>query len=132
MKRCSTCKDFFPLTMFGPDKRKRDGLQPQCRTCRRRSALKYTKTEKGKATVRKAKKRYRQTPKGKETERAYKQTEGYKEYARGYSRKYYRREDKQDIVRAWGKSPKKKAYSAQYWKKEENKLRMKAHQRKYN
>ena len=74
LKRCSTCREFFALSRFGPDKRKRDGLQPQCRTCRRLSALKYTKTEKGKATVERAKKRYRQTDKGRETEKQYKST----------------------------------------------------------
>jgi len=118
--------------MFGPDKRKRDGLQPQCRTCRRRSSLKYTKTEKGKATGQRAKKQYRQTDKGRETEKQYKSTERYKTAARAYSKSYRQREDKQDILRRWLQSPKRKAYAAQYWKVEKNKLRMKEHQQRYN
>lgn len=32
----------------------------------------------------------------------------------------------------WRKSPKRKAYNAQYWKIEKNKLRMKEHQRRFN
>src|SRR5687768_16677816 len=32
----------------------------------------------------------------------------------------------------WLRSPKRKAYAAQYWKTEKNKLRMKEHQRRYN
>jgi 5-methylcytosine-specific restriction endonuclease McrA len=118
--------------MFGPDKRKRDGLQSQCRTCRRLSALKYTKTEKGKATVERAKKQYRQTDKGRETEKQYKSTERYKATARAYTRSYRQREDKQDILRRWEQSPKRKAYKAQYWKAEKNKRRMKEHQQRYN
>jgi hypothetical protein len=118
--------------MFGPDKRKRDGLQPQCRPCRRVTALKYTKTEKGKATCRKAKKRYIQTTKGQEKIRQYKQTEKYKAAARLYSANYRLREDKQDIVRRWQDNPKRKAYNAQYWKLEGNRLRMQAHQRRFN
>src|SRR5262245_32605305 len=109
MKRCSTCRQFFPVIMFGPDKRKRDGLQPQCRTCRRLSVLKYNKSEKGKSTRQIAKKRYRQTAKGQQKERQYKQTEKYKETARLYARKYREREDKQDILRRWEQSPKRKA-----------------------
>jgi 5-methylcytosine-specific restriction endonuclease McrA len=132
MKRCSTCKHFFPPTMFGPDKRKRDGLQPQCRTCRRITALKYTKTDKGRKTNLRAKKRYRQSTKGLETERRYKQTEKYKAYARRYTANYRLREDKQDILRRLQQSPKRKTYNAAYWKIEKNKLRMQAHQRRYN
>ena len=94
LKRCSMCKQSFPLTMFGPDKRKPDGLQYQCRACRRISALKYTKTAKGKETYRKAKQRYRQTAKGQEKERQYKQTEKYKKYSRAYTKAYNQREDK--------------------------------------
>ena len=132
MKRCSTCRQSFPVTMFGPDKRKRDGLQPQCRTCRRISALKYTKTAKGKEAGRKAKIRYSQTAKGKETARQYKQTEKCKEAARIYTRNYRQREDKQDILLRYSKSPKRKAYNARYWKTEKNRLRMQEHQRRYN
>src|SRR5687767_698247 len=110
MKRCSTCRQFFSVSLFGPDKRKRDGLQPQCRTCRRNTALKYTKTDKGRATNLRAKKRYRQTAKAQETARQYKQTEKYKEYSRRYTANYRLREDKQDILRRLQQSPKRKAY----------------------
>jgi|SRR5688572_22963234 len=91
MKRCSTCKQVFALTMFGPDKRKRDGFRTQCQTCRRTLALKYTKTEKGKATARKAKAGYIQTAKGRETIKQYKSTEGYREAARVYTKWYRQR-----------------------------------------
>lgn len=127
MKRCSTCQQFFPVTMFGPDKRKRDGLQPQCRICRRRSALKSTKTGKGKETVRRAKKRYRQTAKGQEKERQYKQTEKYKEAARLYARNYRQRDGFKDKLRKYQQATKFKEYNAQYWKIEKNKQRMKDH-----
>lgn len=131
MKRCSTCRQLFPHSLFGPDKRKRDGLQPQCRTCRRISALKYTKTAKGRATVRKAKKRYHQTVKGQETVKRYKSTERYREAARVYAKGYRQRPDYKE-KQLWLKSPKRKAYNATYWKKVENAIRMKEHQRRYN
>jgi 5-methylcytosine-specific restriction endonuclease McrA len=94
--------------------------------------LKYTKTEKGRETVRRAKQRYRQTAKGQEKERKYKQTENYKAAARLYARNYRQREGYKEIARRWAQSPKRKAYAAKYWKVEKNKLRMQEHQRRYN
>lgn len=35
-KKCSTCKEFLPYSMFYPHKRMKLGLQPQCKSCGRK------------------------------------------------------------------------------------------------
>jgi len=64
-KRCCTCKHFKSPSEFHKSHRKRDkdGLQPQCKTCKKQYQQQYRKTEKGKN----AQKRYKQSPKGKNT-----------------------------------------------------------------
>lgn len=35
MKKCCTCKVEYPLTAFGPNRSRHDGLQKECKNCRK-------------------------------------------------------------------------------------------------
>jgi 5-methylcytosine-specific restriction endonuclease McrA len=45
MKICSKCKAERPLSAFGKDRLRRDGLFPQCKSCRLRDAVKSERIE---------------------------------------------------------------------------------------
>ena len=63
-KRCSKCKDDFPLSNFYKNKNTKDGLSSQCKTCMSIVKKAYQKTDKGKAVFAKASKKYRSTERG--------------------------------------------------------------------
>ena len=120
MKRCSTCKELFPLTQFGPDKRTPDGLQYQCLACRRFSARKYSKTEKFRVQQR----RYRQSEKGKHTARLQTQRRRQTEAGKRYEQLYRRSERRKIAQQRYGKSEKAKQTKRLYWQTEKSQKRM--------
>ena len=97
MKICSKCKNIKQLSEFHKNRAKKDGYQDYCKICQRNvvkkyqktdkgrdnhnaSCLKYFKSEKGKANL----KRYRSSKKGKATYKRYSQSEKGKDNARRY------------------------------------------------
>lgn len=66
VKICSKCK--LPKsqeTDFHKDARHKDGLYAKCKACHNAVVRRYSKTEKGRASMRASVKRYSQTEKGK-------------------------------------------------------------------
>lgn len=114
-KTCRVCKETKALSEFYEDVTYKDGHKSKCKMCylqqlkrysrtnrgkatikcyaqssegkaaHRKASARYDKSEKGKAIHRKAKKRYRQTEKGKATEKRYQQTEEYIDYRKRYN-----------------------------------------------
>jgi hypothetical protein len=64
-KHCSKCDRDLPLSKFGNDRQKKDGLSHWCKECRAASERAYAKTEAGKATRKRASKKFNATEKGK-------------------------------------------------------------------
>lgn len=60
-KSCSKCKQIKPLSEFGKDRRKKNGLRSRCKSCQKA----YRQTDKGKA----GKKAYQQSERGKAVNR---------------------------------------------------------------
>lgn len=44
-KRCSSCKQTFPLSSFTKDKTRKDGLSCRCKSCKKESTRKYQTPE---------------------------------------------------------------------------------------
>jgi Recombination endonuclease VII len=64
MKKCSKCKQLKSLSEFVKDKREKDGLNTQCKSCSREYALYYDQSLHGKNIHR----AYNRSPKGKEAQ----------------------------------------------------------------
>lgn len=100
MKRCWACKTEKPLTAFGVDKSRKDGLQPKCKQC----ISEYHQ----KPEVQERVKRYQASEKRKETVRQYLRTDRYmartRRYAKSekfktYGRKYRKTEAAKENIR---------------------------------
>lgn len=68
-KLCSRCQEMLPTANFYKDRAKKDGLQPQCKSCWKRYKLsaagraankRYYSSEIGRATCRRASEKYKQ------------------------------------------------------------------------
>lgn len=46
-KRCSNCKTHLPLSHFGKNKSRKDGLHPECKSCSKKRAQLYCQTPAG-------------------------------------------------------------------------------------
>jgi len=64
-KECSKCGEIKTIEQFSKNRSKKDGLQIECKTCRRKYMRKYNKTE----SAQQSKERYANTPKYRETRR---------------------------------------------------------------
>lgn len=60
MKTCSGCGEPKPLTDYGRDAQKRDGLTSRCLPCRRADCARYAATDAGRASQRKRGRRFAQ------------------------------------------------------------------------
>jgi len=63
LKKCCCCKQWLPLSDFGNNKSKWDGLASECKKCVVKHSQKYAKTKQGQ----KSRKRYNSSKKGKLT-----------------------------------------------------------------
>ncbi len=72
-KRCCHCKKLIPLRDFGKNRSRKDGLQDNCKPCRRIFDVAYQKSDKGKRCTKKhtqtekfitTQNKYKQSPKG--------------------------------------------------------------------
>lgn len=63
MKRCTKCGIEKEFERFGPDKRRKDGLQSHCRECMNKHRAQYSRTDAGKQTGNRAVTCYRKTTK---------------------------------------------------------------------
>lgn len=101
--RCSKCKAKKVATDFYADKRRKSGLQSNCKSCFIERTSKYSKSEMGRATakkyrlkwVSKVKERYKkwqQSPMGKITLKKYRKSERNQAYRRKYENEYSKRE----------------------------------------
>lgn len=83
LKRCSWCKEYKTLSCFTRDKYQPDGLNNQCKLCRKVNhrprpynkeySKKRDQTPERRQSKRDAQKKYKSTTKGRETEQKYKQ-----------------------------------------------------------
>jgi hypothetical protein len=87
MKTCNKCNVSKPLAEFSKDKHKRDGLDTICKACRKAYYEDWRRTKHGREIVNRTAARYRRTPKGKATKRRYQQSpKGQEAYRRQYER----------------------------------------------
>ena len=59
MKKCTKCKEHFPLIRFKKDKSRKDGRSSWCKKCHSKSSCSYQKREENKERINKNKDRYR-------------------------------------------------------------------------
>ncbi len=88
IKNCSgPCKQALPISDFGSDRSRKDGLCGYCRECQKEHARKYRTSEHGRKAIRK----YRRSERGREIrlKGCTKYREGHREEARQYAKKYY-------------------------------------------
>ena len=69
-KRCPKCKQFKSLSAFSKHLSKKDGLQSNCKSCKKA----YNQSEQGKIVSRRSVAKYQKTPKGKASASKYHQT----------------------------------------------------------
>ncbi len=74
-KRCSSCKQFKPISKFYKRTGYKYNHRSVCIICWSKYTKKYKQTEKGKIACRKGNLRYKKTEKGKITEKRYRQNE---------------------------------------------------------
>ena len=74
-KRCPTCKDTLPVSLFWKNSTKKDGRASCCKSCENERKKRYLKTEKGQAMQRAAEKKYGRSEKGRATNRRWQHTE---------------------------------------------------------
>ena len=51
LRWCCICKDYLPITEFGPDITRKDGLQRQCRECKNNMSKRYERRRKQRKIV---------------------------------------------------------------------------------
>lgn len=59
-KKCSSCDSVLSVSKFGPNRSRKDNLQPYCRSCMKSARKKSAKTEKSKESARARQKKYRE------------------------------------------------------------------------
>jgi len=88
-KRCLHCKQIKPISEFHKHRRKSDGLQIYCKSCKKILSKKYRNSDKGKATITK----YQQTDRGKATHnkavKKYQKTAKGKENRQTIQKRFY-------------------------------------------
>lgn len=86
-KRCSTCKETKPVSEFGKNRSREDGLHTQCKVCKKKSDHKYREANREKLAE--SNRRYREANREKEVERYHKYRESNKEKIAEKNRRYY-------------------------------------------
>ena len=109
MKACSKCGKIKSAEGFFRNRRKRDGLQSQCKICQR----KYQQSEKYKQS----KQQYQQSEKFKQSKRKYRQSEKYKQSKRQYEQSEKYKQSRQQ----YRQSERGKQYRQQYRQSERSK-----------
>ena len=85
MKRCSLCNVEKPLSCFGSDKRRNDGLKARCRACYTAVARhRYQEEEEYRQRILANSRKYKRSARGKETVLAYSRTDKAKAYRASY------------------------------------------------
>ena len=64
LKKCSCCEQYKPASNFSKNRSTKDGLQTQCKECKKIADTEYEKSDKGKQTLAKAATKYYKSEKG--------------------------------------------------------------------
>ena len=91
IKKCPKCNLIKDISDFYNCKSSKDGHQRLCKKCNTETNTAYSKTEKGKISAKKRKRRHRQTQKYHTTETKYHQTDTYKKYKHRKTKRYRRK-----------------------------------------
>ena len=112
-KQCSRCRTEKPLSEFGVDRQKRDGIRSWCRSCVREKSKEYNATDRGKEVARAAMERYRKTPKFKALVWRANHSEPHRRSVKKYySSAHGRESNRQNIARWRARNPKAAAAHA--------------------